>query len=101
MIGLPTGSENWCSVGAMTRVAKYAQWINASVEYLEGFSLSRVDHGKDGEDRGRGSDEDDGRNPCDSNPCGPNAVCWNSGDNFMCTCDADWPHGNPYFRYTY
>ena len=35
--------------------------------------------------------------PCAKNPCGPHAICWNSGENFLCTCsDPDYSKGNPY-----
>merc|ERR1712013_613644 len=38
-------------------------------------------------------------NSCASNPCGENASCWNGeGDNFLCTCDSDFPKGNPYHK---
>ena len=35
--------------------------------------------------------------PCAKRPCGAHAICWNSGSRFMCTCDHEHPHGNPYF----
>ena len=36
MVGLSTRAENWCSVGAYTRLARYSDWIYKSIEYLEG-----------------------------------------------------------------
>ena len=93
LIGMPTNNTKWCDVGAWTRVARYNMWIKASIAYLEGFSPSEEIGSADVEE----DDVDDEANlPCASSPCGPNAVCWNSGESFICTCDADWPHGNPY-----
>ena len=36
---LSTNADNWCSVGAYTRLARYSDWIYKSIEYLEGRPL--------------------------------------------------------------
>ena len=90
--GLNTDSNQWCAVGAYTRIANYLEWITDTVEYLEGTTILR--NGLDVNDDDNEKEDDD--DPCSSNPCGGNARCWNSGTNFMCTCDDQHPEGNPY-----
>lgn len=91
LIGLPTNDNKWCQVGAWTRVARYSAWIKSTIEYLEGFSTSEDLDESDDE-----TFEEDLSSPCATLPCGNNAVCWNSGESFICTCDADFPQGDPY-----
>ncbi len=92
--GMPTALSHWCAIGAETRVARYRDWIADSVEYLEGEPLDREEKVQEQDEGGTEEDED---TPCSKKPCGENAVCWNSGSRFMCTCDDDHPHGNPYY----
>lgn len=40
IIGLPAAPSTWCAVGARTRVAKYAEWLRATVDYLEATSFA-------------------------------------------------------------
>lgn len=44
-------------------------------------------------------DPENNQGSCASNPCGPNANCWDweSGERFLCTCDKEHPNGNPYY----
>ena len=44
-----------------------------------------------------GSNPTENNGACASNPCGPNTNCWTSGKRFLCTCDHEHPHGNPYY----
>ena len=45
VVGLSTNANNWCSVGAYTRLAKYSEWIDKTIEYLEGVpELDRNNH---------------------------------------------------------
>jgi len=97
--GLSTSATNWCSVGAYTRLAKYSDWIAKTIEYLEGVPTQ--DRHRETPRNGFDDDNDsiklDDDRPCSKKPCGPRAVCWNSGDKFLCTCsDHDFPKGNPY-----
>ena len=39
LVGLSTNAENWCSVGAYTRLARYSKWVYKSIEYFEGRPL--------------------------------------------------------------
>ena len=39
VVGLSTKADNWCSVGAYTRLAKYSDWVYKSIEYFEGRPL--------------------------------------------------------------
>ena len=39
VVGLSTKAENWCSVGAYTRLARYSEWVYKSIEYFEGRPL--------------------------------------------------------------
>lgn len=98
--GMPSARGNWCEVGAATRVAKYREWIAGSIEYLEGKPLE-VEDERSERVEDEAEDEDapqyEEGTPCSKKPCGEHAVCWNSGSRFMCTCDHDHPHGNPYF----
>lgn len=100
LVGLPTGASNWCNVGAFTRIARYVPWIKSTVDYLEidhtprESDRSRMEHAKEREDSTDGENQN---GPCSSNPCGMNTNCWNSGERFMCTCNQEKPHGNPYF----
>ncbi len=105
IVGLPSSPDTgqWCRVGAQTRVAAFSTWIKASLEYLESSSATggaknlqgRANDDFEGYVRIPGEPEDD--SPCSKDPCGANAVCWNSGENFMCTCDPNFPEGNPYY----
>ena len=98
LIALPTISGKWCAVGAMTRVARYGTWIRTTIASLEETRLLRDNHAeKDTEEEEDNPKEKKDVLPCDKDPCGTHASCWNSGKNFLCNCDADWPHGNPYF----
>lgn len=105
LVGLPTGASNWCNVGAFTRIARYVPWIRSTVDYLEidhtprETERSRQDpeSAKDDLEEPESEDKLNENGPCSSNPCGANTNCWNSGERFMCTCNQDKPHGNPYF----
>ena len=68
------------------------------MEYLEGAPLPADERmEREREDAAEGEEEaEEADTPCAKKPCGGNAVCWNSGSRFMCTCDHDHPHGNPY-----
>lgn len=92
IVGLEAGRDNWCHAGALTRIAKYVSWIRDTVEYLDGTSLQSVTDNDENEE-----DENESNTPCSSNPCGSRAVCWDTKTNFMCTCDENYPEGNPYF----
>ena len=39
VVGLSTKAENWCSVGAYTRLARYSEWVYKSITYFEGRPL--------------------------------------------------------------
>ena len=39
VVGLSTKADNWCNVGAYTRIAKYSDWVYKSIEYFEGRPL--------------------------------------------------------------
>ena len=100
LAGIPTNNTNWCQVGAMTRIARYRTWIKNTVEYLDPKGkqsrepFAKVDSKVEEEEEDKDEDEE---RPCSRNPCGTNAVCWNSGSRYMCTCDPDFPKGNAYF----
>ena len=51
-------AENWCSVGAYTRLARYSDWIYKSIEYLEGRPLlqprQQLNAGANGDDDDEG-----------------------------------------------
>uniref|UniRef100_A0A0K2TYQ2 Uncharacterized protein n=1 Tax=Lepeophtheirus salmonis TaxID=72036 RepID=A0A0K2TYQ2_LEPSM len=110
LMGMNTKSKDWCAVGAYTRVANYADWLISTVEYLEGFpyrpEVEDEDEEVPNESKSLKStprralpdeDEEDKDNPCSDEPCGTHARCWNSGSSFMCTCDEEYPEGNPYY----
>jgi len=93
IVGLPTDSEDWCLAGAHTSLVTYQNWLNKTIAYLDINSL--------GTKREPIQDpvDDEDVNSCSSLPCGPNASCWNGdGDSFLCTCDKEFPQGNPYIK---
>eukprot|EP00095_Tigriopus_kingsejongensis_P011670 maker-scaffold59_size442576-snap-gene-2.11 protein:Tk11670 transcript:maker-scaffold59_size442576-snap-gene-2.11-mRNA-1 annotation:"hypothetical protein KGM_20486" len=98
LVALPTASEQWCAVGAMTRVAKFGPWIRSSIATLDeatsSNSLGREEHARDIDED---EDEEDNGDPCAKTPCGSDAACWSSGGNYRCTCPDDLPNGNPYY----
>jgi secreted trypsin-like serine protease len=96
LVGLSTGSNNWCNVGAYTRIARYVTWIENTIKYLE-LQLDRQQFSEQIRTGASSSPETDNEGPCASSPCGANTNCWNSGERFMCLCDHDHPHGNPYY----
>ena len=52
-------------------------WIAAGIEHFEGRPLAgRGDQAKEGSDE---TAEKKSATPCAAEPCGENAVCWNSG----------------------
>ena len=54
LVGLATGSNNWCNVGAFTRLAKYVDWIKNSINYLElRYQLRREQHADDTTTKGK------------------------------------------------
>ena len=70
------------------------------MDYLEiDHKISETDRSRQTEDDSQQDDDEDKSTdgPCASNPCGANTNCWNSGERFMCTCNQEKPHGNPYF----
>ena len=85
--------------------SRYVPWIRSTVDYLEidhtprETERSRQDpeSAKDDQEEPESEDKLNENGPCSSNPCGANTNCWNSGERFMCTCNQDKPHGNPYF----
>jgi hypothetical protein len=85
--------------------SRYVPWIRSTVDYLEidhtprETERSRQDpeSAKDDLEEPESEDKLNENGPCSSNPCGANTNCWNSGERFMCTCNQDKPHGNPYF----
>ena len=53
------------------------EWIAAGIEHFEGRPLAgRGDQAKEGSDD---TAEKKNSTPCAAEPCGENAVCWNSG----------------------
>jgi len=98
LVGLSTGAQNWCNVGAYTRIARYVNWIKTTVDYLEiDHQNPRQQHAKEEDRSANKNKESANEGPCSSNPCGAHTNCWNSGKRFMCTCDHEHPHGNPYY----
>ena len=85
--------------------SRYVPWIRSTVDYLEidhtprETDRSRQDpeSAKDDQEEPESEDKLNQNGPCSSNPCGANTNCWNSGERFMCTCNQEKPHGNPYF----
>ena len=57
VVGLSTNADNWCSVGAYTRLARYSDWIYKSIEYFEGRPLLQP---RKQLDSGEISDEEEG-----------------------------------------
>ena len=64
------------------KMFRYSDWIVSGIEYFEGKPLSgRVgDQLKVGDEK---KSEETDSTPCSSQPCGENAVCWNSGFEFL------------------
>ena len=59
--GLSTGANNWCSVGAYTRLARYSDWVTKTIEYLEGIpTIDRDFVPEETPRRGQGSPREDG-----------------------------------------
>ena len=85
--------------------SRYVPWIRSTIDYLEidhtprETERSRQDpeSAKNDQEEPESEDKLNENGPCSSNPCGANTNCWNSGERFMCTCNQDKPHGNPYF----
>jgi len=98
LVGLSTGATNWCNAGAFTRIARYVKWIRTSVSYLEINEQPRNSQ-RPSETTAITKDPENNQGSCASNPCGPNANCWDweSGERFLCTCDKEHPNGNPYY----
>lgn len=92
-VGMTFAKLDWCSIGAYTRTARYVDWIIDGIEYFEGRPLAGRGETPKEEKKAETVDS----TPCASEPCGENAVCWNSGSRYMCTCDAEYPEGNPYY----
>ena len=58
-------------------MCRYVDWIAAGIEHFEGRPLAgRGDQAKEGNDE---TAEKKSATPCAAEPCGENAVCWNSG----------------------
>jgi len=96
---LPTGGSDWCNSGATTNLAHYAGWLQRTIQYLDpSFVTTVTDHADAVEETRRLVTEDkDEDNNCSSSPCGDKALCWNGeGSSFLCTCQSEFPHGNPY-----
>jgi len=109
VVSLPTNGAEWCTAGASTRLATYTSWLVRTIEYLDTdytgattkFELQNFNNKqqkkiekKKEKVKAEPQEEEDS---CSSNPCGENASCWNGdGISFLCTCDNDFPHGNPY-----
>ena len=93
VVGLPSSSSDWCRAGVSTNIAHHTDWILRTVEYLDSeFTSAVTDNTDDAADN-----DDEEHNPCSSDPCGQHALCWNGeGDNYLCTCMSEFPHGNPY-----
>ena len=89
---LPTNSDDWCRVGAYTRLANYHDWIVKTVQYLDTNWTAGDSHMVSNEEEDEVEEEEEEAeedNPCLSSPCGQHASCWNgAGGNFLCTCDA-------------
>lgn len=96
---LPTGGSDWCSAGASTSLAHYADWLERTIQYLHPSYTSQVtDHHPQTAVKVETPPVTEAEdNNCTPNPCGDHALCWNGeGRSFLCTCEADHPHGNPY-----
>lgn len=105
--GFPTSSRTWCDVGAHTRIAAYHPWLLKTIEYLDADFTSHqsleMDVVEDTDEAEEASKKDvsidPSDNPCSRSPCGAHASCWNGeGGNFLCTCDSEYPKGNPYHK---
>ena len=95
MASLPTAGSDWCNAGATTNLAHYAVWLQRTIQYLDPSISSKVTDHTDAVQKNTQSEEED--NNCSSNPCGKNSLCWNGeGSSFLCTCESEFPHGNPY-----
>jgi len=92
IVGLPTNSEEWCLAGAYTSLVTYQTWLVKTISYLDNDNLET----KKETIQDLAEEE---VNPCSSSPCGPNASCWDGdGESFLCTCDKEFPQGNPYIK---
>jgi len=96
--GLPTQSDQWCNVGANTRLFEYRSWLEKTIEYLDAdfVSLEADTVEDDSEQAVESIPSED--NACASSPCGQHASCWNGqAGTFLCTCNSNQhPKGNPY-----
>ena len=106
MVSLPSSSTEWCNAGASTNLDHYRDWLRRTIEYLDStFSQSAAVIKEEKpeveavpqEAAGEADVDADDNNSCSSNPCGEHALCWNGdGNSYLCTCEPDHPHGNPY-----
>ena len=98
MVSLPTAGSDWCNAGATTSLAHYAGWLQRTIQYLDpSFANEVTDHRDAVAEESRTAITEDEDNNCSSSPCGDNALCWNGdGSTFLCTCQSEFPHGNPY-----
>ena len=93
--GLPAGDRDWCRAGATTSLASHRAWLARTIEYLDS-NYQDTTQQLEMEDKPEEEEEVE-RNNCSTDPCGSNAQCWNGeGEAFLCTCQPDFPHGNPY-----
>lgn len=111
VVGLPTNSPEWCQAGAHTRLALYQPWLMRTISYLDKDSLESISPSTNSrgqvlvgvkqlhQEEREGEEEEEEDNSCSSSPCGENASCWNGdGASFLCTCDEQFPKGNPYIK---
>ena len=98
MVSLPTAGSDWCNAGATTSLSHYAGWLQRTIQYLDpSFANEVTDHRDAVAEESRTAITEDEDNNCSSSPCGDNALCWNGdGSTFLCTCQSEFPHGNPY-----
>ena len=101
VVSFPTGAAEWCTAGASTRLSTYTPWLVKTIEYLDSdytgrdTSVNVIENVGQSEEVTEEVTEE--TNSCSASPCGANASCWNGdGRSFLCTCDTDFPHGNPY-----
>jgi len=105
VVGLPTDDADWCQAGAHTRLSLYQPWLLRTISYLDSNGLEAVGKVSDRKEvttegpKEDPTEDDDENNSCSSSPCGENASCWNGdGASFLCTCDEQFPKGNPYLK---
>jgi len=102
VVGLPTDNPDWCQAGAHTSLTTYQSWLIKTISYLDVDSLvtDNTDPVLEVEvEQLKEEEEEEEANSCSSSPCGPNASCWNGdGSSFLCTCDEEFPQGNPYTK---